>query len=642
MKTSTGFRYHLGLLLLLGLFSFFFSHVETAALEPEDYLNRENEKLRRQINLLTTAQWELASNITAENEAKVIEQGKTFDAFRKGQYEEIAADYDFTRFPEYIRRQFEKLALIGTAALPSEEAARFQEVQLAMEAVYSTATVQMEDLEGGSSKLANLSLEPGLTKVFSESTNETRLREAWLKWRDATGPKMRTDFITYYQIGNKAAKANKLKGKTFQTLDDLWMSSWETADMKEQVDELMEELMPLYAKIHAYVRHHLTRKYGPEVMPVDGTIPAHLLGNMWAQQWSNVLNTVTELNPHPEVVPIDSEVNRKLKNWTVLQMFQLSERFFHDLGMANMTRSFYRKSILEKPTDRNLTCHASAWDFYEATKTDYRIKQCTERTFNDLVTVHHEMGHIQYYMNYADQPTAYREGANPGFHEAIGDLIALSVSSPEHLEKVGLLERTSNEELRQKVNLNYQLKMALEKIVFLPFAYVLDRWRWDVFAAEGGLDHALNRHWWTLRLRHQGLSPPVKRSERDFDPGAKYHIPAGVEYVRYFASHVLQFQFFEHMCGFVEPKGTGSGGKPSSWGDSLYKCDFDGNKLAGASLRAMLAKGSSASWQSILKDFIGSERMSLGALRRYFTPLESFLDGFISRHNLTVGWADAK
>ena len=251
------------------------------------------------------------------------------------------------------------------------------------------------------------------------------------------------------------------------------------------------------------------------------------------------------------------------------------------------------------------------------------------------------MGHIQYYMNYADQPTAYREGANPGFHEAIGDLIALSVSSPEHLEKVGLLERTSNEELRQKVNLNYQLKMALEKIVFLPFAYVLDRWRWDVFAAEGGLDHALNRHWWTLRLRHQGLSPPVKRSERDFDPGAKYHIPAGVEYVRYFASHVLQFQFFEHMCGFVEPKGTGSG-KPSSWGDSLYKCDFDGNKLAGASLRAMLAKGSSASWQSILKDFIGSERMSLGALRRYFTPLESFLDGFISRHNLTVGWADAK
>lgn len=272
--------------------------------------------------------------------------------------------------------------------------------------------------------------------------------------------------------------------------------------------------------------------------------------------------------------------------------------------------------------------HASAWDFYDGQ--DFRIKQCTEKTINDLITVHHEMGHVQYYMNYAKQPIVYREGANPGFHEAIGDLIALSVSTPEHLSKVGLLQRVDSEATLSKINLNYQLKMALDKIVFLPFAYVMDKWRWDVFG-DPQMEHQLNRHWWELRLKFQGISPPEKRSERDFDPGAKYHIPAGVEYVRYFVSHILQFQFFEHMCSHVSNV------------TELYKCDFDGNKQAGQSLIQMLARGSSDTWQNILRDFIRTEKMSLSSLNKYFQPLDQFLDQFIISHNLKVGWsADGK
>lgn len=244
---------------------------------------------------------------------------------------------------------------------------------------------------------------------------------------------------------------------------------------------------------------------------------------------------------------------------------------------------------------------------------------------NDLITVHHEMGHIQYFMNYADQPVVYREGANPGFHEAIGDLIALSVATPKHLVSVGLLDAADIEgDKLEKINLNYQMKMALEKIVFLPFSYVMDKWRWEVFGDESSVPN-MNRKWWELRLQHQGVSPPVKRSETDFDPGSKYHIPAGVEYVRYFASHVLQFQFYKEMCKTVEY-------------DKLYQCDFDKDKVAGRKLITMLKKGSADTWPNILNEFTGSEKMSLDALVEYFKPLSDFLDKFLVEQNITAGW----
>ena len=316
------------------------------------------------------------------------------------------------------------------------------------------------------------------------------------------------------------------------------------------------------------------------------------------------------------------------QSWSIQQMYRLSETFFANLGMNKMTDTFWAKSILVKPTDRSMTCHASAWDFYDATEEDFRIKQCTERNINHLITVHHEMGHIQYFMNYVIQDPIYREGANPGFHEAIGDLIALAVATPDHLTKVGLLDPLTDQEQATKINLNYQLKMALEKIVFLPFAYVMDRWRWDVFGNKS-LESRLNQRWWELTLQYQGVSPPVrdrKRNENDFDPGAKYHIPAGVEYVRYFVSHVLQFQFYEKLCTYV-------------LGDNeLYRCDFDGNTAAGNALITMLKRGSSDKWQNILRDFIGNETMSLNSINKYFKPLETFLDEFLENNNITVGW----
>lgn len=319
-------------------------------------------------------------------------------------------------------------------------------------------------------------------------------------------------------MGNKAAQLNGLK-----TLDDLWLFPWETDNFKIKIEQLWNEIKPYYLKFHAFVRKRL-RLYYKDHMPDDGTIPAHLLGNMWAQSWVNIFDLVA---PFPNKKTLDVTEEMRAQNYTPTDMFHLSEKFFTDLGLIPMPEEFWTNSMIQKPTDgRKVVCHASAWDFFN--QKDFRIKMCTHINMGDLITVHHEMGHIQYYLQYKNQPILFREGANPGFHEAVGDLLALSVSTPNHLKKIHLL---SNITVDQQLTLNYQMRIALQKLAFLPFAYIMDAWRWDLFSGKVPLEQ-MNEHWWRYRLEYQGISPPVKRSEEDFDAGAKYHIPASVEYIR--------------------------------------------------------------------------------------------------------------
>ncbi|KAH9506446.1 hypothetical protein DERF_011179 [Dermatophagoides farinae] len=575
----------------------------------DEILLEENEKIRNERQTIVNAHWNLETNITDYNEEYLTKVNKEYDNFRKRQYNTIKqylTDEHKRNMTESQWRQFERLGFLGFSVLGENEA-----LQL------------LKWMQG-----RNLSLEPDLNKIYATSTNESLLKDIWIKWRDQTGKEIRKHFINYIRLGNKAAKE-----LGYKNIVDIWMFDWENGDdIKQQVEQIVNDLMKLYEKIHAYVRYHLAKNYNVS-MPIDGTIPAHLLGNLWGQTWGNLLTIFPSMQLKPDLPSLDKEINEKLKNWTVKQMFEMSEKFFISLGMKNMTKIFWEESIIEKRNDVEMVCHASAWDMF--VMHDFRIKQCTEKTLEDLVTVHHEMGHIQYFMNYEERPTVYREGANPGFHEAIGDLMALSVITPEHLTKVGLLDKSRIEKNLEDLNLNYLLRVALDKIAFLPFAFVMDKWRWDIFDDDDDqdnddkrIDH-MNRHWWELRLKYQGISPPVKRSEIDFDPGSKYHIPAGVEYVRYFVSHILQFQFYKHLCQNVTEK------------NKLYQCDFYENKEAGQQLITMLQKGSSDRWQNVLKDFIGTSKMSSDALYEYFAPLNQTLTDFIVKNQIKVGW-DAK
>jgi len=184
-----------------------------------------------------------------------------------------------------------------------------------------------------------------------------------------------------------------------------------------------------------------------------------------------------------------------------------------------------------------------------------------------------------------------------------------------------------------ETSINYLFNTALQKIVFLPFGYVMDKWRWDVF--DDTIDTTqYNSHWWKLRETIQGIKSPVERSENDFDPGSKYHIPANVPYIRYFVSHVIQFQFYRSLCieaGQYDPE------DPSS---VLHNCDFYRSKAAGAKLASLLSMGSSKPWPEAMEKITGQQRMDASALRQYFKPLEDWLKAKNKEMGETPGWSE--
>ncbi|CAG2104542.1 unnamed protein product, partial [Medioppia subpectinata] len=614
------------------------------------FLQRYNTLAAKQCYYSVTTQWIYSTNITQQNRDQLLNATEVFNRFQKQQSIE-AKRYDWTDFEDNIQRQFEKIALIGSAVLEGNDGLTYSKVLNEMQTIYSTAKVCLRDKCG-------LELEPDLTQIMATSGNHSELLEAWVKWRDASGKQMRDKFISYYSLGNKAALLNELPNTKFETLYDLWLFQWETPDLMKQTYKLLHQLMPFYQKLHAYIRIRLSDAL-PTEMPADNTLPAHLLGNMWAQQWSHTMNTVEGVDPYPQIQTIDvsdalkTQVKqifiKHFKHFSIKparKMFELSNQFIKDLGLDQMTDRFWKNSVFEKPRDGTdmFSSHASAWDFY--TTDDFRIKQCTRVDMESFIKMHHEMGHIEYYMQYKHQPIVFREGANPGsgFHEAIGDVLALSVSTPKHLNKIGLLEIDDSLDL-YKINIKSQLKMALEKVVLLPFAYIMDKWRSDVFSGRVS-QHNLNRHWWTLRGQYQGVSPPCKRSEQDFDPGAKFHIANSVEYIRYFVSIILQFQIHGSLCRF------GQKDVP------LYECDIDGDKEAGNKLKYSLLKqgvfvltqylslindfrevlllGSSERWTKQLERLTGSQEMDVKPLLDYFKPLQDFLDQQLVGEE--IGW----
>ncbi len=350
------------------------------------------------------------------------------------------------------------------------------------------------------------------------------------------------------------------------------------------------------------MRGKLDQRY-PGKMPADGTIPAHITGNMWAQDWSALYPLV---QPYPGVSGVDITKALKKQKYTPEKMVRSAEDFYRSLGMPALPVSFYERSLFVRPRDRDVVCHASAWD--TNLEGDVRIKMCITPTEEDFRTIYHELGHIYYYLAYNDLPPLFQTGAHDGFHEAIGDTVQLNLT-PAYLHQIDLAGTPKDSE---KAVINAQMQLALEKIAFLPFGKLIDEWRWGVF--DGSITPAnYNTAWWQLRQKYQGVSAPMARSEQDFDPGAKYHVPANTPYMRYFLAHILQFQFQRSLCEAAGFKGP------------LNDCSVYGNKQAGEKFWTMLGKGGSQPWPETLKELTGSEQMDASAILDYFAPLNTWL-----------------
>ncbi|MBN3296564.1 angiotensin-converting enzyme [Amia ocellicauda] len=580
----------------------------TDEVQAKKFLDEFNSTAEVVWNAYTEASWAYNTDITEQNKQVMLQKNLDMSNHTL-RYGLQARKFDYTDFQDpATKRILKKLSDIERAELPENELKEYNNLLSNMETEYSVATVCRDDKRCHP-------LDPDLTEIMAKSRDYDELLFAWEGWRNASGKKIRNSYKRYVQLSNQAARLNGHSDN-----GAFWRSLYETPTFEQDLEKLYLEMQPLYLNVHAYVRRALYKKYGPKNINLKGPIPAHLLGNMWAQSWSNIYDLVT---PYPDASQVDATPAMISQGWDAKRMFEESDHFFTSLGLLPMPPEFWNKSMLEKPKDgRNVVCHASAWDFYN--RKDFRIKQCTVVTMDDLITVHHEMGHVQYFLQYKDQPISFRDGANPGFHEAIGDVLALSVSTPKHLNSIGLLDKVEN---NHDSDINYLMSIALDKIAFLPFGYLMDQWRWKVF--DGRItEQEYNKEWWNLRLKYQGLCPPVPRSEEDFDPGSKFHIPANVPYVRYFVSFVIQFQFHEALCKAAKQTG------------SLHTCDIYNSKDAGKLLGDVMKLGFSKPWPEAMQMITGQPNMSAQALLKYFAPLITWLEQENKKNGEVLGWPE--
>ncbi len=560
--------------------------------DAKAFLDNTAKELDRLYLEANRAEWIYANFITDDTESLAADVNKEMTETVVRLANE-AAKFDKLDLDEESRRKLEKLKLALTLPAPQNEAktAELSRIVAELGGIYG---------KGKYCKDGENCLSLGeMTAKMATSRDYNELLDLWQGWRQISKP-MRPLYEQQVVLTNEGAKE-----LGYADTGAMWRSKYDMPadDFATELDRIWGQVKPLYQALHCHVRAKLGEQYGNDKVPQDQPIPAHLLGNMWAQQWGNIYELVAPENADPGYDVTELLAEHK---YTELDMVKGAEKFFTSMGFAPLPDTFYQRSLFLKPQDRDVQCHASAWDL--DSKDDLRIKMCIQRTGEDFSTIHHELGHNFYQRAYKNQPIYYQESANDGFHEAIGDTIALSVT-PGYLKEIGLLDNVPDE----SKDLGLLMRMALDKVAFIPFGLLVDQWRWKVFSGEIKPEQ-YNQAWWELRQKYQGVMAPVARSEADFDPGAKYHVPGNTPYTRYFLAHILQFEFHRSLCEIAGDKGP------------VHRCSVYNSKEAGERLNAMLEMGSSRPWQQALASITGKPEMDASAILDYFAPLKAYLD----------------
>jgi peptidyl-dipeptidase A len=574
--------------------------------DAKTFLQNVNETLRRRSIASNQAGWVAQTFITEDTQALDARASQELiDSVAR--FAKESTRFDNAEVSPEERRQLNLLKLALVMATPADpaEAEELTTIASRLRAAYGTGKWCADPAR--TSTCMNID---DITKVMAESRSEPELRRVWEGWHTISPP-MRTDYARFVELSNKGARE-----LGFADTGAMWRAKYDMPpdEFTKELDRLWEQVRPLYLQLHSYVRMKLHARYG-DVVPENGPLPAHLLGNIWAQDWSNV---------YPLVSPGAADAGYSLTNIlrtrkaTAQDMVRTGERFYTSLGFEPLPKTFWERSLFVRPRDREVVCHASAWDL--DLEADVRIKMCIQPTEEDFTTIHHELGHNFYQRAYKELPVLFRDSANDGFHEAIGDTIALSVT-PEYLVKIGLLDKAPD----ASRDVGLLMARALEKVAFLPFGLLIDQWRWKVFSGEVKPD-GYNKAWWDLRLRYQGVAPSSPRGENFFDPGAKYHVPDNTPYTRYFLAAILQFQFHRGLA------------KTAGCTLPLHRCSVYESKEAGERLQAMLEMGQSRPWPEALEALTGSKQMDASAIIDYFAPLKQWLDE--QTKGQPVGWGD--
>ncbi|MBY9067768.1 M2 family metallopeptidase [Hyphomonas sp. WL0036] len=566
--------------------------MEEKAIEARAFLKDAETRISAKSHEAAQAYWNQATNITDETNAAAASQGAEFTKLTVS-LANTSKKFDVKELPADVARKMQILRSGITLPAPSRDgtAEELADITTRLDATYSTGKFLYN---GREIDLLEAS------RIIQDSRNPAELKAMWEGWHSIAAP-MAPDYARMVTIANEGARE-----LGYPSLDQMWLSNYDMppAEMEAEVQRLWTQVEPLYKELHCYARTRLNSYYGEAVQPATGPIRADLLGNMWAQSWSGVYDILKTDTPSPSY-----DVTQRLveQGYTPLKMVQTGEAFFTSLGLQSLPETFWERSMITKPEDREVVCHASAWDLDDFE--DVRIKMCTQVNSEDFYTVHHELGHNYYQLAYRFQDFLYKNGAHDGFHEAIGDFIALSIT-PEYLEQIGLI--TAEEKPGPDADTALLLRTALDKIAFLPFALSVDSWRWGVLSGDTAPEQ-YNQSWTDIRLKNQGIIPPGPRPADAFDPGAKYHIPGNTPYLRYFLSFIMQFQFHKAAC------------EQAGWEGPLHRCSIYGNKEVGRRFEEMMEAGMSEPWPDTLEKFTGTREMDGSAIIEYFDPLMVYL-----------------
>lgn len=587
--------------------------------EAREFLERFDQNASEKMYQYSLASWAYNTDITQENSDKVSEQGQIWSDFYS-QMSEESRNYPIDQIKDpQIKLQLISLQDKGSGALSPDKASHLSKVMSEMSTIYSTATVCLPD-----DHLNCQTLEPGLELVMSSSRNYAERLHVWEGWRKEVGKRMRPLYEDYVDLKNEAAKLNGFEDYgaywryNYETLEEVDPFKYTRDQLMEDVRSIYKQIMPLYKELHAYVRARLMEVYPGHIDP-EGPLPAHLLGDMWGRFWTNLYPLSV---PYPDKPDIDVSSTMVQQGWDETRFFKEAEKFFMSVGLYKMFDNFWTNSMFVKPNDgRNVVCHPTAWDM--GNREDFRIKMCTKVNMDDFLTVHHEMGHNQYQMAYRNLSYLLRDGANEGFHEAVGEIMSLSAATPKHLQSLGLLPPDFIYD--SDTEINFLLKQALTIVATLPFTYMLEEWRWQVFAGNISKDEWMQR-WWEMKRELVGVYEPVPRDETYCDPPALFHVSGDYSFIRYFTRTIYQFQFQKALCDAAGHTGD------------LSSCDITGSKEAGTKLRNMLELGRSQSWTRALQEIAGDVRMDARPLLDYFQKLYDWLRENNQKHNRTVGW----
>ncbi|MGE5734960.1 MAG: M2 family metallopeptidase [Acidobacteriota bacterium] len=573
----------------------------------ETFLKAANERLNDLSVKYNQAQWVQETYITDDTEAVAAAMNENY----LQAISDLAAEakrFDNLQASPELTRQLKLLKLLVAAPAPNDPKERAELARLGawLSGIYGKGKYCPKTGPFAGHCMGQSEME----KAMASTKDPEVLLDLWVGWRTISAP-MRQNYTRFAELANKAARE-----MGFSDLGALWRSNYDMTpeQFSAELDRLWNQVRPLYLSLHAYVRSQLVKKYGAQMVPPTGPIPAHLLGNIWAQDWTHIYDLLNV----PSGSGVDLTPILQQKHIDDLQMVRYGEAFFTSLGFEPLPKTFWERSMFRKPADRDVICHASAWDVDN--QEDLRLKMCIRINDEDFRTIHHELGHNFYQRAYRHQPFIFEESANDGFHEAIGDTIALSVT-PEYLKQIGMISDAPGPD----ADIGLLMHKALEKVAFLPFGLLIDQWRWGVFSGQIKPDE-YNKAWWQLRQKYQGVAAPVQRTERDFDPGAKYHVPGNTPYARYFLADILQFQFHRGLCRAIGYQGP------------LHRCSIYNNKVAGERLKKMLEMGKSQPWPDALYALTGERQMDASAILDYFAPLQKWLDEQNAKNGVKPGW----